>query len=322
MSEPAPELPRQRVWPIFLLAAALATFGFQFVFFAPPEPTPEPSPRPDPFVADQPEPIEISPLSEPVTLSLGVADRSYTLDLRQSRTRGDHRVEAQIVVGVTDRMVADSELPPGATSVIERRYDAAKVEVYDGEPRALAPQITLEVESLIDTAIHRIAMAPTAEVVRSELVSSEVLQLRATLTVLREAIDHLTPRLPREPVRQGESWSWDIPTSLSPWDEDDELTTKLTGNARMTARLLGADPQGRPVLRLEIAGRHEGSSIDAEDHPVSLEYSTTGTGLVVWDAAFGQPLRSELVLAQDARVDDVDIRTRHQLRLDRRDEPE
>lgn len=304
-----------RVWPIFVLALLLAAFGFWFAFRALARPVEAPAALPAPFIADALPPLEPAPLTQPVALAYAPADRRYALDLRQERERDGHTARTWIVSTVHDQPAQTEQLPAGAAWSVVRRYEGTRIRMQS-ENEEVADAITQEVAGLVDTAAHQLAVAPTGEVVAYQLLSTEVLQLRATLALLREATEVLSPRVPREAVNSGEEWRWEVPVAILSATDEHVGPTTVHGSTELAAKVVGIDADSRPLVELRIDARHEGTTVDEADRPVSFEYTTRGTGSVVWSTDAGQPTFSELLLDQRAKVGDAAVTSRFQLRLE------
>lgn len=277
MPDPTPNTPRQKIWPIFALAAALMVFGGYFVFFADPAPVEPPAPMPEPFIVAAPAP-SAAPLAEPVHLAYAEgAGRKFQLDLRQRRTVGSHAAATWIRTDVSESAAGDAEL--------ERHYADTEIATY-AEGEAVGPDIAGEVEKLVNATVRRVHRDVTGaplDVQTTTTHSSE--QMRALLDLLDSAIDLLHLRVPREPVRAGEPWTWRT--------QEIELVARVTGRAQDGAVILGVE--ARPIP--------------------GADNETTGTGWARWDAARGGLVEAVLHLTRSETTGKVAATTNYALHL-------
>ena len=279
MPHPTPHSPpRQKIWPIFALAAALMAFGGYFVFFAEPALIERPAPMPEPFIA-APKPPDTTPLEEPVQLVYtGEAGAGFRLDLRQRRSVGGHAVATWIRTDVSEVAAPDAAL--------DRHYANTEIVTY-AESEPVGPDIAGEVEKLIDTAVHRVRLdktgAPREVQTRTEHSSEKV---RTLLDLIASMTDLLHVRVPREPVRTGEAWTWRPREPI-------ELTARVTGRAEDGTTILGVEV--RPIP--------------------GADNETTGSGWARWDAARGGLTEAVLHLSKTETAGKAPATTNYALHL-------
>lgn len=297
--------PRQRLLPLFVVAMTMMVAGLWVAFADTEESVVEAATVPKPFIPELAEPPVASADVAPQRLAYGAVDKRYRLDLRQRRTSGDSTSRTQMAVDVREEGAGDAAL------TWERSFRNATVQTW-GSGGPIGPEVSREVARLIDTARQQISLDVTGELMSSTLLSNEAAQLRQLLVMIQDAISFLQPRLPRESVRVGERWSWEV---LAAAPEDGPLNG-LVGNTSVFAHVVGRDANGHIVMALALDGAMRvDTGEDEAEASGALAVDGEGDGWVVWDQAEGRVVESRIEYRQISRLAQSEIETISSLTL-------
>ena len=292
---------RQKLWPLFGAAIALAGFGFYFVFFRGTRVTERPVDEPPTVSAVPTISADVDADGGPTTFVVKPGDRDWQLALRQTVTRssGDQKARpltTSIGLGVHDaslnQLPADDETGETFDPTLlyfDRTYHDAVVVVQEHR-RRVGGGITHEVERLIDSASHRVALAHNGKVVDYLLTSTEAAQLEELFALMRDAMDILSPTFPREPINPGESWTRRIPIDS---ELSDDASVSVEGDIVLKSTFVGMVQRGghrQAAVKAEISSRGNGTIVpeDAEDQPrVGFTQHGGGKGVYYFDLADG-----------------------------------
>lgn len=297
---------RQRVWPLFVLAAALVAFGFWYLFAFPVTNPAEPTSLPSPFLEQAPMPSASEPVEGSVDLFYAPESHDFVLDLRQVRRADDAQISSRIALSVVDTAEPTDD---DETMAWGRRYPDATVQVAD--EAIIGRSISAEIERLLANSAHRVVTDRSGETKSYDLISSESAQLRQTLVLVRDALAILRPRFPREPVRMGEEWSWTVPIRARPRDEEDAST--VDGKIDLRGRVVGREARGI-VIEVDLTSTSEGTIV-SDGETRSFETSGEGQADVVWSADSGQIVESVATQTETTTLEGRVVETKHSLRL-------
>lgn len=272
---------KERIWPVFVLAAGVVVLGTWLAFASQPT-TVEASAVEEPFIS--PLPAFEPAAHDTVELGPFTSARRLAVDLRQERQRGDDLVRTR----VSFDLVETAPVVRDGRRVWERSYENVDIATTsNGEP--LGADVADEVERLLETARVEVTGHMTGEVESTRVVSAEAAQLRHVLSVIRQTLDVALPRIPREAVRTDETWTWSIPVEVV---GSEGVGVEAGGNMNVTAAVLG-QVESSYLIDLQLEGELRVAINVGEGSSAVSNADGSGQGQVLWQPERGLT-RSEL----------------------------
>lgn len=287
------DVPRQKLWPIFLFAFALAAFGFYMVFGT------------ERSVADGAAVrAEAAVAGEALVLDGGTeqtADLEYSRSVRTYLVTMTHRArrdEKELVTTLQFRLRDEPSEPQGDELLaFKRTFHDARVTV-ETEQRTFGVDVTNEVVRLLEAAVLEAGYARGGQLVRREVVSSESAQLRPTLDLIGDGLRFLYLPLPEEAVNRDESWSIAIPSEVV---GDDVIGVE--GSIDISSELAELTAE-RALLKVAVSGATRSTWDDGEERRGHVEVVHSGGGEMLWDREKGEPGEARYVLQRSTREPD------------------
>lgn len=285
----------QPLWPLGLLAVALASAGYGLAHRAP-----APS-------------FEGAP--------------SFAVDASTATVEGDADVddavrlvyagEGKRRIGVTFRVDDTTESPPLETRVdlgmveqrtprtdggveLERTIEDVAVAVESGE-ESIGSSIVGQVESLLLGTRETVAVDAIGRVDDFEWTTVTNPQVRQTLRMLKHARVLATPRFRRGAINVGESWSYEFVPEVPVGD----AIRSMEGKTEVEATLVGV--RRRDECRCAVVERSFDISADGSVEPdrgdeYGFELSAEGEGRALFDVDRGMLVESRVDLSRRLRI--------------------
>jgi hypothetical protein len=128
---------------------------------------------------------------------------------------------------------------------------------------------------------------------------------------VRQSLQVLLPRLPREPVREGEEWSWHVAIDALPKEQGG--ASNVRGNIEFRARVVGAEPRG-VVIGVDFESSAEGLIV-TDDAQQRFTSKGQGTAQVVFAPDKQQVVESIATQEETISRSDHTVTTSHSMRL-------
>jgi len=226
--------------------------------------------------------------SSSVMLSIKPTARKSKVFLQQSQASKDAKaVETELRVVMQDT--------PVGGLVFERNYPGVEIQIRGGK-ESLNGEIPAHVAELLKTVQHRVELDANGQVKSYTLTSSQSGQLGPLLSMMKDAMQMLSPQFPREAVNVDEPWSYRAPYDLR--SEDGSVT--VTGDYQVSSTFRGVqvvDGRTLAVVEQNLSGSGSGGFKNG----ASVEsFSNTGVGhgVFFFDLEAGQVVRSAIVFEQ------------------------
>lgn len=291
----------ERVLPLFIVGFVLLFIAFAMTY-APrtADQTPAvPEPKDWPSLELQ-APSDLQPALPGTRLLYSVAAAPEArLFIRQVVSRGERPLETRIEAVLRESQEGKDGAKEGETL---RLLSGLQLSVTEAG-RPFSPEFVLPLEKLLAGTWHAWRIAPSGEHAMAHWVQDPKPQVRPALSVIYEAWDLLSPRLPTQEVQPGMSWSRKIAGNAVHKGQSESGRADLD----VTYTVIGeVEREGRRLVLLSVrlAGplsvlpwMQEGP---AEGPAVRMDVE--GAGLVWWDATSGQMRRSDLRITRKAQL--------------------
>lgn len=297
--KPAVEITnRQSLAPLLVLGVVTAAVGFYVVYDT----------RGDASVNEERERIEplslyVDPPSKELEVDIPATEllykfpypqrHHYHLSRRSERRVSDqvHRAQTRLEFTLASRPSEKTKALEGATwRELELEVGGFRAQVGDGD-KVIGGNVLGQLESVVEGREARVKKSGVGRTRDFEWLGEANPQTLQTREILRDNILLLAPRFPRQVLKVGESWTYEVPFG-GPARADG---TKLSGKLTVRSELLGQTTfEGSPVvvikqqLRLSGGGSFTPDAEEGEDAaPITFEMSGTGKGLVHFNQEVG-----------------------------------
>lgn len=231
----------------------------------------------------------------------------YQLSQKSERRVAEqvHRAQTQLAFTLASRPAEKTESLEGATwREVELEVGGFRAQVGDGDT-LIGGSVLSQLESVVEGRKARVKKSGVGRTRDFEWLGEANPQTLHAREILRDNILLLAPRFPRQVLKVGESWTYEVPFGGPPRKDGNKLTGKLIVRSELVGQ---ATFEGSPVviikqqLRLSGGGSFTPEASGEEGAaPITFEMSGSGKGLVHFNQEVGVLHRYDVML--DQRLD-------------------
>lgn len=320
--QPAIEITRrQSLAPLLVLGVATAAMGFYVVFAT--RGANESSEEREPLGAlelqvNPPEGkgLDVSIDAIELTYKFPHPQRHrYKLSQRSERSvKGDiTRAQTRIDFTLASRPEEQTEEAEGATwRHLEVEFGGVRAQVGSGADDAFIGQSVLgQLESMLEGKKARVKKSDVGRTRDFAWLGDSNPQTLRARQILRDNLALLSPRFPRQVLKIGESWTYEVP--FGGVADTETSAPEVTGKVTVRNELVGATTlDGVPVVvivqQLRVSGQGKTTpsaekSDEKEGAPITFTVSGTGKGLAHFNQEIGILHRYDVMLDQKLEIE-------------------